>query len=147
MPDLSIEEIIRRAIQEGKFDDLPGKGEPLQLDDNPHEDPEWRAAHHILKSAGFTLPWIETLRQIESDLEAARVRLTQTWAWRQETLAKDSEILLVESEWTRAVQSFKEQIAIINDQIRSFNLGVPAERFQLTMIDPELEIEKIINAP
>ena len=47
MPDLSIEEIIRRAIQEGKFDDLPGKGEPLQLDDNPHEDPEWRAAHHI----------------------------------------------------------------------------------------------------
>lgn len=147
MPDLSIEEIIRRAIQEGKFDDLPGKGEPLQLDDNPHEDPEWRAAHHILKSAGFTLPWIETLRQIESDLEAARVRFTQAWAWRQKTLAKDSEILLVESEWTRAVQSFKEQIATINDQIRSFNLGVPAERFQLTMIDPELEIEKTINAP
>jgi hypothetical protein len=53
----------------------------------------------------------------------------------------------VESEWTRAVQSFKEQIATINDQIRSFNLGVPAERFQLTMIDPELEIEKTINAP
>lgn len=147
MPDLSIEEIIRRAIQEGKFDDLPGKGKPLQLDDNPHEDPEWRAAHHILKSAGFTLPWIEALRQIENDLESARVSFAQAWAWRQETPVKDSEFQLVESEWTRSVQRFKEQIATINHQIRSFNLEVPAERFQLPMIDSEREIEKIINAP
>ena len=59
MPRYSIEEIIRQAMQEGKFDDLPGKGKPLNLDQNPHQDPDWRVAHHLLKSAGFSLPWIE----------------------------------------------------------------------------------------
>ena len=83
MPEKSVEEIIRRAIQEGKFDDLPGKGKPLQLDQTPHEDPEWRAAHYILKTGGFSLPWIESLNEIESNLLNARSDLSQAWMWRQ----------------------------------------------------------------
>ncbi|MEA3440806.1 MAG: DUF1992 domain-containing protein [Chloroflexota bacterium] len=54
-----IEEHIRRAMEEGKFDDLPGKGKPLRLDHNPHEDPQWRTAYRMLRNSGFTLPWIE----------------------------------------------------------------------------------------
>jgi len=38
-----IDEIIRRAIEEGQFDDLPGKGKPLRLDEDPNSDPAWRA--------------------------------------------------------------------------------------------------------
>ena len=30
-----IEEHIRRAIEEGSFEDLPGKGQPLHLYENP----------------------------------------------------------------------------------------------------------------
>ena len=147
MPDRSIEEVIRRAIQEGKFDDLPGKGKPLELDQNPHVDPEWRAAHQILKSGGFTLPWIERLRQIEVDLETARAKIAQVWAWRQETLVKNSETYLIESEWSRAVETLNKQIAGINGQIRSFNLEAPSERFQLPLINPEDEIERAIKSP
>ena len=44
---MNIEEQIRRAIQEGKFDDLPGKGKPLKLDENPFEESEWRMANKI----------------------------------------------------------------------------------------------------
>ncbi|UCF26898.1 MAG: DUF1992 domain-containing protein, partial [Chloroflexota bacterium] len=73
MHNSSIEEIIRRAIEEGEFDDLPGKGKPLQLDQNPHQDPEWRAAHNMLKSGGFSLPWIESLGEIEVQMQDARV--------------------------------------------------------------------------
>jgi len=53
------EEQIRRAIEEGKFDNLPGKGKPLNLEQNPFEDPEWRLANHVLITSGFSLPWIE----------------------------------------------------------------------------------------
>ena len=147
MSNLSIEEIIRRAIEEGKFDDLPGKGKPLQLDENPHEDPEWRVSHHILKSGGFTLPWIERLRQIEIDLGVARAKIAQAWAWRQENLAKNSETHSIESEWSQSVETLHKQIAGINDQIRSYNLEVPSERFQLPLINPEDEIEKTIKSP
>ncbi len=55
----NIEDHIRRAIEEGKFDDLPGKGKPLKLEDDPFVDPEWRLAHHMLRCSGFSLPWIE----------------------------------------------------------------------------------------
>ena len=79
----NIEEHIRRAMEEGKFEDLPGKGEPLNLEENPLEDPEWRMANHILRSSGFTLPWIETYREIEQVLEVARKSLLRTWTWRQ----------------------------------------------------------------
>jgi len=147
LSNLSIEEIIRRAIEEGKFDDLPGKGKPLQLDENPHEDPEWRVSHHILKSGGFTLPWIERLRQIEIDLGAARAKIAQDWTSYQENLAKNSETHSIESEWSQSVETLHKQIAGINDQIRSYNLEVPSERFQLPLINPEDEIERTIKSP
>lgn len=77
MQRLSIDEIIRQAMEEGKFDDLPGKGKPLNLDQDPHEDPDWRVAHHMLKSAGFSLPWIERLKEIQVEIDQARQVLEQ----------------------------------------------------------------------
>ena len=37
---------IKEAQAAGHFDNLPGLGKPLQLDDNPHEG-EWALAHRI----------------------------------------------------------------------------------------------------
>ena len=147
MPDKSVEEIIRRAIQEGKFDNLPGKGKPLQLDQNPHEDPEWRAAHYILKTGGFSLPWIESLNEIEANLLNARSALSQTWKWRQGDNGDNIEPHLLETEWERSVDTFLEQVESINKQIRSFNLEVPNVRFQLSLLNADLEIEQITRSP
>ncbi len=146
MPEKSIEEIIRRAMQEGKFDDLPGKGKPLQLDQNPHEDPEMRAAYHILKSGGFSLPWIESLNEIESNRKRARNKLSQAWMWRKGGDADQVDLQLMESEWMRSVDKFKEGIAAINIQIRTYNLEVPNVRFQLPLLDAEQEIEQITKS-
>jgi DnaJ family protein C protein 28 len=139
MPDLSIEEIIRQAITDGKFDDLPGKGKPLQLDQEAHENPEWRAAYHILRSSGFTLPWIESLHDIESRLERVRADLTRTWNWCQE----HRENPMLDVEWARALETFRSQIEIINKEIRHYNLEVPSDRFQRPMIDPDQEVEHL----
>ena len=147
MPDKPIEEIIRHAMHEGKFDDLPGKGKPLQLDQNPHEDPEWRAAHYILKSGGFSLPWIESLNEIETNLLNARSALTQAWKWRKGADGDQIESLLLETEWERSVNTFQEQVESINKQIRSYNLEVPNVRFQLPLVNANQEIERITRSP
>jgi len=47
---------IRDAQQQGEFDDLPGSGEPLRLDDDAHVPPELRAAYRLLKNAGCLPP-------------------------------------------------------------------------------------------
>ena len=145
MPKFSIEEIIRRAIEEGEFDDLPGKGKPLQIEQNPHQDPDWQAAHHILKSSGFTLPWIESLREIETNLQQARERLSRAWLWRQDPQDHKFQTKFIESEWMKASENFQEWIATINNQIRAYNLEVPNGRFQLLLVNADQEIEKVIR--
>ena len=37
-----IDQRIREAMERGEFDDLPGKGEPIDTSENPFEDPEMR---------------------------------------------------------------------------------------------------------
>lgn len=140
------EEQIRRAMQEGQFDDLPGKGKPFNLDENPFEDPEWRMANKILRESGFTLPWIESNREIEAALETSRAGLWRAWLRRQN--APESRTYTeVEAEWQRAASAFRGQITEINKLIWSYNLEVPLERFQRRMVDADKEIEKIRLTP
>jgi DnaJ family protein C protein 28 len=130
-----IEEHIRRAMEEGKFDDLPGKGKPLRLDQDPHEDPEWRTAYRILRNSGFTLPWIEARREIEVALDDARGNLARAWEWRLRSLNEGSPLRSVEAEWGRAEQAFREQVDAVNEKILSYNLQVPSNRLQLIVLD------------
>jgi hypothetical protein len=69
--DRIVEEIIKKAMENGEFDNLVGKGKPLQLDENPNEPEDWRIAFHVLRNSGITLPWIETMREIDAELENA----------------------------------------------------------------------------
>ena len=143
----SIDEQIRKAMEEGQFDNLPGKGKPLRLDDNPMEDPEWRMAYRILKGSGFTLPWIETRQEILNKLDAQRQALRRAWAWRQSALAKNHPFDYVEQEWQRALNAFRDEITRLDKRIRDFNLEAPNERFQLLPVQVETEIEKATSSP
>lgn len=44
---------IREAMAEGAFDNLAGMGRPLNLDENPYEDPSLRMAHRLLRNNGL----------------------------------------------------------------------------------------------
>lgn len=140
MPQYSLEEIIRQAMQEGKFDNLPGKGKPLHLEDNPHQDPEWRVAHHMLKSGGYSLPWIDLLSEINDNLQNARQILARDWKWR----TNDNNALNNNPDWQDALNLFEQRIQEINQQIRTYNLAVPNTRFQITLINTQKEIDRII---
>jgi DnaJ family protein C protein 28 len=132
----NIEELLRQAMAEGKFDNLPGKGKPLQLDEeNPHADPAWELAYKILKDAGYSLPWIETLREIELDIESTRMELKQAWEWYQAT--SDAAI-----DWQQAQQAFRGKISALNQRIRNYNLDVPNARFQRPVLVFEQELHK-----
>lgn len=46
------EERLKDAIEKGEFDDLPGKGEPLRLEDLSRIPEELRSSYLMLKNAG-----------------------------------------------------------------------------------------------
>jgi len=64
MLHLLAEQRIEEAIREGAFDDLPGTGRPLELDDDRLVPQEARVAYRILKNAGFVPPELETRKEI-----------------------------------------------------------------------------------
>lgn len=66
-----IERRIDEARRRGAFDDLPGSGRPLELDDDRLVPEELRVAWRILKNAGFVPPEVEALRDIDALLGRA----------------------------------------------------------------------------
>ncbi len=56
---------IAAAFERGEFDDLPGQGRPLDLDDDRHITPELRVPYRILKNAGYIPPEINLHREIK----------------------------------------------------------------------------------
>lgn len=122
----NVDEIIQQAIREGAFDNLPGKGKPLELDENPYLDPEWQLAYHLLQQNGFAPDFIERRQEIEQDLAAARQALARSWAWRQQALAEDRDAAFVEAEWGRAQRVFEEAVEKLNVRIRDYNLISPS---------------------
>jgi len=48
------EERIRKAYENGEFDNLPGYGKPLRLDDLSSIPEELRMAYTVLKNAGYS---------------------------------------------------------------------------------------------
>ena len=58
------EQRISEAMEKGTFDNLPGKGKPLQLDDDSHLPPEQRMAYRILKNSGYVDPEVEDRKEI-----------------------------------------------------------------------------------
>jgi hypothetical protein len=73
--DAIAERRIREAQARGDFDDLPGTGAPLQLDDAPLVAEDLRAAYRVLKNAGYLPPELEIhreIRDVEQLMAAAR---------------------------------------------------------------------------
>ena len=63
------ERLIREAQEAGEFDELPGHGRPLQLEDD-HLAGDMALAHHVLRNAGAAPQWIETDKNVRRQLEA-----------------------------------------------------------------------------
>ncbi len=135
-----IDEIIQKAMREGAFDNLPGQGQPLEFDDAAGPDNEWQLAYHILKENGFAPDFIETRKAIEADLAEARRALARTSAWRRQALKDGEDAHWVEKEWTKAKRMFAEEVGEINQQIRDYNLTIPAQAFYVKAVDVEKEI-------
>ena len=64
---------ILEAIEAGEFDNLRGKGQPLDLNDDSHIPPELRMAYKILKNADCLPPELALRQEVVQlqDLVAA----------------------------------------------------------------------------
>jgi DnaJ homolog subfamily C member 28 len=135
-----VEKMIREAMEQGEFDNLPGKGQPLDLSENPFEDPDLRMVHRILRNAGFAPAWIEERKDIDAALDAALVKLRRAWR-----LFGKSTVQNTNPEWERTVSEFRELVDDLNVRIRLYNLKAPSAVFHRRLIDFDKAIADVQN--
>lgn len=151
--DRVVEEQLRKAREEGKFDNLRGHGQPLSLDENPFEDPSWQLANEMLKKNGFRPEWLEEDVAVSEQLAQARQALVRSRDWRAAELAAltgrgDAPALerrhQVEDEWQRAQGRFRQRLTELNKLIVNLNLKVPSTRLQRLTLNVDEELEKLL---
>ncbi|MCP4682129.1 MAG: DUF1992 domain-containing protein, partial [Desulfobacterales bacterium] len=67
-----IENKIKAAQKKGAFDGLPGRGDPIKIEDDSHIPEDLRLAYKILKNANCLPPELQLkkdIRQMEDMLE------------------------------------------------------------------------------
>jgi DnaJ homolog subfamily C member 28 len=132
------EKMLREAIEAGEFDNLPGKGKPIDLSENPFEDPDLRVVHKLLRNAGFAPAWIEERKDLDAAFELARQTLSRAWALYNPAGRSPSA-----AAWDRNIQEFRGKIAELNSRIKIYNLKAPAAVFHRKVIDVDRVIDEI----
>lgn len=138
-----VEERLQEAFAEGAFENLPGKGRPLELDEDPLADPHQWLARHILRNSGMSLPWVEERRQIEEAFAASTKRLARAWSAYADNSRGAQTHPFAAQRWQEAQADFRAQVATLNGRIRTYNLSVPHMRFQHALIDADCEIVRL----
>jgi hypothetical protein len=148
-----VEEQLRQAREEGKFDNLPGHGQPLNLDENPFEDPAWQMANDMLKKNGFRPVWLEEDVAIRVELDEARQALVRSRDWRSaqlQALGERGDAAAIEqrglaaNEWRLAQDRFRLKLRAINKAIFNYNLKAPSTLLQRLNLDVEAELNKLL---
>jgi DnaJ family protein C protein 28 len=150
MSPIDWRDIVERRIQEaekrGQFDDLPGRGRPLDLRENPFAKPEWRLAHRMLKHAGFALDWIELHKTIRLELAQCQKLLEDQLLWADKVLASTDDREEIDAQlddiyrWT--VASYTERAKKLNQKMELFNLMVPLMHLQKHKVPIVEELRK-----
>ena len=129
-----IEELIKDAQKQGKFNGLKSDGKPVKLDDSPYTQ-DTRIAYGMVKEAGYTLGFLADRKKIDQlihdvceNLQEAADRYTgNSWS---------------DMRWAKATALFREEAGEVNKKIRTYNLKAPNEQFHIIPIWIDREIEK-----
>nr|WP_290670615.1 DnaJ family domain-containing protein [Ardenticatena sp.] len=146
-----IEDAIRRAFQQGDFDDLRGTGQPLSDTHSDYYAGEHDLANRVLGALEMPPEFITMRREIEAEVAAARHALRAAVRRRERLLdqmnrARLNEIVPLHREawdsWYAAVATFHQQARAINRKVEIFNLKNPIPNLFYPPLRIEEEIER-----
>jgi DnaJ family protein C protein 28 len=139
-----IDEQIREAQERGEFDNLPGTGKPLILDETQFTGDK-AMAYSLLKQNGYAPPEIELAKEIRSDFEKAQAQLEKLRLQRHSLRAKrvpplKSEKRAFNQAVVRAGSEYGQSLRELNRKVLNLNLSTPS-----LMHMPMFEVEKLVQ--
>ncbi|XAR69677.1 hypothetical protein NMG60_11001367 [Bertholletia excelsa] len=128
-----VEQRIWHSMEEGQFENLPGKGKPLNLDTNPHADPAEDTLYRILSRNKCAPEWVELNKEIRDNIAEWRLALKRALVHREQGN---------NSKWNESSEALKLLLRGINDKVFRYNLIVPFGR-QMFGLKWEKELDRL----
>lgn len=128
---------IEEAMRNGAFDNLRGKGKPLNLQRNPYVPEEMEMAYSIMQKNDIAPEWIYDRAALLRRIEDFRIQLREWVASYRATHTQAGDALLrarAAETWHLHVREAEAVIVDLNRRIATVNLKQPL---------PQLEIFKL----
>ena len=139
-----ITEQLDKAAANGAFDNLPGKGQPLRLNENPNEPADMRMANKLLKDNNLTPAWIGDRKELLAEIELLRTEMRRRWELTcAGAEAAGSERESLARSWRRSVTDWEARIDTLNRRIVSLNISLPVWRMELHRLRLDEELKRI----
>jgi DnaJ family protein C protein 28 len=144
-----VEEIIIRAQERGEFDNLPGMGKPLQLDDESAAGDN-ALAYHLLKSHGYAPLEIELAREIRTERERIEARIARVIHRGRSLRARrvppfPGEKRAFNHLVEKTAREYAETLRSLNSRILTLNLTAPSQMHQ-PMLEVDQQVKKFREA-
>ncbi len=140
-----VEQAIEEAQKRGDFDNLPGKGKPLNLGKN-RQAGDNALAFEMLQNNDYTLPWIANRREMLESMQSFRESLLQAWqayeTGRQDTLEATMR-QSIEARWQSEKARLAAELYELNKEISALNLTIPVERLEVFKLNWRKELARI----
>ncbi|MBI5304849.1 MAG: DUF1992 domain-containing protein [Chloroflexi bacterium] len=153
--EAGVEKTIREAMERGEFDNLPGKGKPLDLSVNPHTPEDWQLAYKIMRDAGVAPDWVEQGKEIRAALDALSKWVDEQARWQRARAAQANALpidrMIKARDHLQCVRGevsamYRARATELNKLIDVFNLKAPPGIPHFTRIRIDEEIEKYLDA-
>ncbi|NXH45343.1 DJC28 protein, partial [Dicaeum eximium] len=136
-----VEDLIQESMAKGDFDNLSGKGKPLQkFSDSPHIDPMTHNLNRILIDNGYQPEWILLQKEIRETIERLRKGIVASRRKLGEPMT-----LSEQKQWGRVCEQFAEDIRKLNKRVDNFNLVVPILSRQMVHFSTDKEIRRALK--
>ena len=139
-----IDEQIHEAQARGDFDNLPGTGKPLNLDENPFSGDK-ALAYSLLKQNGYAPPEVELSKEIRTQFEKTQQKLEKLRQHRKSLCSRripplGSEKRAFHDAVEKAATQYDQMLRELNRKILNLNLITPSP-----MHMPIFEVEKLVQ--
>ena len=124
-----VERQIREAMEEGRFDELPYRGEPLPVEDDAAAG-ERALGFRVLRNAGVAPPWIEADKEVRALLADRDVLLARA-------------AVAGEAAWPRLRRELEGIVLGANRAIDRLNSEAPTERQHRRPLDLAEELARL----
>lgn len=144
--DSHVDKAIRKAMEEGQMDNLPGEGKPLNLDNDLNTPDELKLAYKILKDNDLAPDWMLTGRELAEREKKLRDQVRRAANAYQASLTDTDPAARVRAEraWNRAQQKLALDIARFNRDLATYNLKAPSGVVRRPHFDLQAEIRRAL---